>query len=77
MFAPFQKQYKDSRTGHLTHLGAEAVVRRQEHARPHSEEWVAGAQESGGGQARVQAGNLWCQAGSPPSDALRGHCRAF
>jgi len=59
------------------HLGAAAVARRWEHARPHSEVRVADAQEFGGGQARVQAGNQWCRAGSPPSGARRGHCRAF
>jgi hypothetical protein len=43
----------------------------------HSEAQLAGAQEFGGGQALVQAGSQWCQAGSPPSGVRRGHCQAF
>jgi hypothetical protein len=68
---------QDSGTGHLTHPGVVAVMRRQEHARLHSEAQVAGAQEFGGCQALVQAGSQWCRAGSPPSGARRGHCQAF
>jgi hypothetical protein len=66
-----------SGTKHLTHPGAVAMMRRQEHAWLHSEAQVASAQEFGGGQALVQAGSQWCQAGSPPSGVCRGHCQAF
>jgi hypothetical protein len=47
---------------------ARALVR----GRLHSEARVAGVQEFGGGQALVQAGSQWCQAGSPPSGVRRG-----
>jgi hypothetical protein len=78
VFAPFQTQYKiaEEQDTSLTHLEVAAMVRIWEHAQPHSEVQVAVAQEFGGGQARGQVGNRLCRAGSPPSAARRGHCRA-